>query len=112
VAVQFLLIVWGIMSYMAYFDVLNWFYRLLFLAIIMMSILICGAILENKKWVIVAEIVRLSLAAISIPYLYYVQFFNWFGIILPATVILFVVFNVWIFLNWKHEHHGRVLVRA
>jgi sterol desaturase/sphingolipid hydroxylase (fatty acid hydroxylase superfamily) len=112
VAVQFLLIVWGLMSYMAHFDVLNWFYRLLFLAIIMMSILICGAILENKKWVIVAETVRLSLAAISIPYLYYVQFFKWFGIVLPTTVILFVVFNIWIFLNWKHEHHSRSLLRA
>jgi len=97
VSIQFLLITWGIMSFMMHFEELNWFYRILFFSILTMSLLICGGILENKKWVLVAEEVRLVLAAVSIPFLYYQQFFQWFWVILPVSVLLFIVFNVWLF---------------
>jgi alkylglycerol monooxygenase len=95
VVFQFILITWGIMS----FDNLSWFYRTLFFAILTMSLLISGAILENKKWVLVAEEIRLVLAAISIPVLYYYQFPQWFWLTLISSVLLFITFNVWLLVN-------------
>jgi alkylglycerol monooxygenase len=99
VVFQFILITWGIMSFMIHFDNLSWFYRTLFFAILTMSLLISGAILENKKWVLVAEEIRLVLAAISIPVLYYYQFPQWFWLTLISSVLLFITFNVWLLVN-------------
>jgi alkylglycerol monooxygenase len=112
VTVQFLLITWGIMSFMAHFEELSWFYRILFFCILTISLLICGAILENKKWVVSAEIFRLVLAAISIPFLYYHQFFAWFWVVLPAAVILFIAFNIWLLINWSKGDFREAVVHT
>lgn len=101
VAVQFVLITWGIVSYMIFFSDLSMVYQLLLFAILIMSLLICGAILENKKWVLYAEQARLVLTTISISILYYQQFEHWLWLQLPAAIFLCTAFNVWIIFNWK-----------
>lgn len=107
VVAQFILISWGLVSLMMHYDNLSLFYRLLFFAILTMSLLICGAILENKSWVVKAEVVRLVLASVSIPILYYFQFFHWFWIVMPLAVILFIVFNSWMIINYKKSKFSK-----
>lgn len=101
---QFFVMAWGLMSLMAHYDELNYFYRILFFVLIVLSLLISGAIIEKKTWVIKAEVVRLVLAVISIPTLYFYYFFDWFWIILPISVTLFIVFMVWLYFIRQYEN--------
>jgi alkylglycerol monooxygenase len=105
VAAQFVLILWGIVSYMMFFDELNWFYRILFFGILTITLLICGAILENKSWVVKAETVRIIMAAMSISTLYYYQFAHWLWLQIPAAVVLSVLFTIWLGINYKRGEY-------
>lgn len=99
---QFLLLTAGIVAYLTYFETLSGSFRVLFLAAIILSGMICGAIFENKKWVIAAEYGRLLLVIIGLNTLYYYQYIDWFGIMLTATIIGFVVCGVWFTLSWVY----------
>lgn len=101
---QFVVVAWGLMSYMAHFDELSGFYRVLFFSLLVLSLLISGAIIEKKSWVIRAEVARLVLGVVSVPTLYFYQFFDWFWITLPISVVLFIVFMLWLFFIRKQEH--------
>lgn len=100
VLLQFAFIVWGLVAYMSNFDQLNGTFQVVFLTTIIISTMICGAIFDSKKWVIVAEYFRLVMVLASVNVLYYYQYIDWFGIMLTFTIIGFVVSAVWFTISW------------
>ncbi len=62
--------------------------------------MICGAIMENKSWVVYAEYGRLLLVALSLTSFYYYWYADWFIIMLIGASIGFLAFNVWFTVGW------------
>lgn len=92
---QFLLLVVGLIAFMSYFSDISAFYRVLFLSIIILSMQICGAIFENRRWAKFAEFARLLLVAISLNTFYYYWYQPWLGIMLISSAIAYLGFNIW-----------------
>lgn len=100
---NFILISLGISALMFFFDELSTFYKVLLFANLMLSLMICGAIFENKRWVIFAEYLRLFLVLISLNALYYQAYMDWFRIMLAASIAGFIVMAVWFTLGWMRK---------
>ena len=56
VLVQFILITLGTVAFMYHFETISTFYKLVFLIVLILSLMICGAIFENKKWLIYSKL--------------------------------------------------------
>jgi sterol desaturase/sphingolipid hydroxylase (fatty acid hydroxylase superfamily) len=93
-ALQFAVLVWATTQYMAHYTTISVFYKVVFFALILITMLIIGAIFENKPWIIYAEYIRLVLAMISLNTFYYIWYINWFNIMVTASAIAFVGFVV------------------
>lgn len=85
---QFFAVLFGLLAFMANFDRIHELYRWLFLGIIILSIMICGAILERKRWVAAAEYIRLALILLSLNTFYYIWFLDWFVIMVVSSFVL------------------------
>lgn len=97
---QFAMLIAGLIFYMSYFNDITWFYRGIFLALILLTLLNCGAILENKKWTNLVEVVRL-LAFLPIYNIWYWSYApDWLAYTFPITLTLVVGFFVWLTINW------------
>lgn len=103
VLVQFGLIIIGLSAYLYHFEKLSAFYAVLFFSILMLSIIICSAILEQKKWVKYAEYTRLIIAFFALNSLYYISYNAWFFIVLIPSVILTIYFIAWFTLNMNNR---------
>jgi hypothetical protein len=101
VAIQFLIIAGGLAMFMYHFDSISTFYRVVFLGLIILSGMICGAIFENRRWVIVAEYARLALVAISLNTFYYFQYLDWFSIMMVSSLGALLVFVLWFTISWR-----------
>jgi sterol desaturase/sphingolipid hydroxylase (fatty acid hydroxylase superfamily) len=101
--VQFSLVMLGLAGFMWFFEELSWPYRLVFLGLIVLSLTICGALLENKRWVYKAEYLRLGFSLVSINAVYYQYYADWWILVLVVSAIAFVAFNLWFTL-------GRMLI--
>ena len=95
ILVQFVLILFGISALMYRFEELSSFYKIALVGAIVLSMMICGAIFENKKWVIIAEYLRLALILVTLNTLYYFWYEDWFIVMLIASTAAFILFNVW-----------------
>ena len=95
ILVQFVLILIGISVLMYKFDELSMFYQVALVLALILSMMICGALFENKKWVFVAEYARLALLLVTFNTLYYFWYEDWFMVMLIASTASFVLFNVW-----------------
>jgi hypothetical protein len=104
VLVQFILIVAGLMAYMYHFENLPLFYQVLGFALILLSIVITGAILEDKAWVKYAEYVRLLIIAVGLNSLYYINYNPWFYAVLIPSCILTAYFMAWYAMNTHQVH--------
>ena len=109
VLTQFVLIIAGLMLYMYRFEELSLFYKLLFLGIMLISTLICGAIFEGRKWVIIAEYGKLTLTLFAINVLYYFQYIDWFLVMLISSSVGFILLNVWFTLSWMLKRKAQEL---
>lgn len=98
VGVQLILLIAGLSVYMVNFDSLSLFYKLEFFGIIVLTSVICGAIMEQKKWVILIERVRLLLVAVSLSTLYHYYYENWFVVVFVSSLLSFLMFNTWLIL--------------
>lgn len=98
--VQFLSILLGLLAYMINFGNLTWHFQIAFLAIIVVSGMICTAILENKTWVIIAEYLRLVFVIACLNTLYILQYADWIWVMLIGSGIAFVGMNIWFTLGW------------
>lgn len=104
VLVQFAFIIIGLSAYLWHFEKLSTFYNVLAFSVLMLSTVICSAILEQKKWVKYAEYFRLLLAIVGLNSLYYLNYNSWFYIVLIISVVLTAYFMVWYTLNINNKH--------
>ena len=94
ILIQFIFIIWGAVAYLSNFVTLSVFFKILFAALIVLSITICGGILEKKIWLMKAEYARLAIVCFSVNYFYFYEYSQWFATMLLFSVACFVVFNV------------------
>jgi alkylglycerol monooxygenase len=99
VLVQFAFIIIGLAAYLYNYEKLSVFYTTLFFSVLMLSTVICSAILEQKKWVKYAEYARLLIALLALNAMYYMNYNAWFYIMLIPSVILTAYFLAWYTLN-------------
>lgn len=104
VGIQLLLLIAALSGYMVYFDSLSTFFKVELFALIVMTTLICGAILEQKKWVILMERLRILVTAVSLCYLYKVQFQDWFTVMLVGSIVAGIMFNTWLAVYRYREY--------
>lgn len=104
VLVQFAFIIIGLSAYLYHFEKLSVFFRVLAFAVLMLSTVICSAILEQKQWVKHAEYFRLLLAIAGLNSLYYISFNNWFYIVLVISILITAYFLAWYTLNIHNRH--------
>ena len=88
--VQFIITLTGTVIYLDHYHAISVFYRILFAAVLLLSILIVGAIFEQKRWIRWAEIARLVLVLISLNSFYYYWYNNWLTIMELSSAVLFV----------------------
>jgi alkylglycerol monooxygenase len=99
VLLQFVVLLWALISYMGHFRELSLFYKLSFFALIALTTLNCGAVMENKSWVYVVETVRFAAFLLVYNSLYLLHYKNYFGYTLPGSLLLTGLFISWIFYN-------------
>jgi hypothetical protein len=99
VLAQFSLIIFGLVGYLYYFHQLSVFQQLLGFTAMLLSTVICGAILEQKSWVKYAEYLRIALALVALNSIYYISFKEWFNFTMIVSLVLAVYFIVWYTLN-------------
>ena len=99
VLVQFAFIIIGLSAYLYNYEKLSLFYTIIFFSVLMLSTVICSAILEQKKWVKYAEYARLLIAFIALNSMYYINYNGWFLIMLIPSIILTAYFLAWYTLN-------------
>ena len=97
---QFLVLLVGLLAYLSHFETMSWFYRIDFFLVIIATTMICGAIIENKSWVIYAEYARLLLIALSLITFYYYWYADWFIIMLIGAAVGYLLFNFWFTIGW------------
>lgn len=91
---QFIGLLWGTIAYMNNYNELTVFYKVLFFVLIILTMLITGAIFENRRWIVAAEYGRLILVMISLNVFYYTKYINWFDVMIVGSSIALVVFLV------------------
>ncbi len=99
VFLQFVLLLFGLVSYLNHFNELSLFYKLTMFALITLTTLNCGAIMENKKWINVVEVARFAafLPLYNTLYLYYYR--NFLSFTFPLSMVLVCIFLTWIIIN-------------
>lgn len=108
VLVQFIVLLFGLVSYMDHYNELSAFYKVTMFALIVLSVLNCGAIMENKKWVNIVEIVRFAafLPLYNSLYLFYYKSFLWYTLAGSSSLVL--LFLVWIIVNQMYSGSGKM----
>jgi len=99
VLVQFAFIIIGLSAYLYNYEKLSTFYTIIFFSVLMLSTVICSAILEQKTWVKYAEYARLLIALFTLNSMYYINYNAWFYIMLIPSVVLTAYFLAWYTLN-------------
>jgi alkylglycerol monooxygenase len=87
--IQYFIMLGGAILYMIHFKEMSVFYRVVFFLLILITMLITGAIFENKRWMVYAEYVRLVLVMLSLNTFYYFWHLNWFNITIIASSVTF-----------------------
>lgn len=109
VVVQFLIIIIGLVAYLQYYKQWSFFYQSINFILIVLSTVICGAILENKSWVKYAEFIRITIILIDLNSLFYFNYDEFFEWCLLISIIAGVYFIVWYALNINRIHLFRTL---
>lgn len=105
VLVQFIFILFGTIGFLYYFSVLSIGLKLAAFGMLMMTLVICGAIMEQKKWVKYLEYVRLGLALIVINSIYYINFHDWLNVTLIVSISIAIYFTLWFTFNAWYQFH-------
>ena len=103
---QFLAVLLGLVAYLHHFEGLTWFYKLYFLGLIWLSLMICTAILEKRTWVKFGEYARLTMILLGLNVLYYFHYLDWFKLMVLGSS-LGVGLSLWYF-----RRYGSVLLEA
>lgn len=106
---QFIFIIWGVVAYMSHFSELSTFFQWYFAGLMVLSMTICGGILEKKKWVFFGEYVRLIMIAFSINTFYYINYIDWFTVMIVFSAISLVVFYSWFSISLSKNYKSILL---
>ena len=110
--VQFLILLAGSVDYMLHFDEISLFYKVVFFLLILITMLITGAIFENKHWIAYAEYVRLALVMLSLNTFYYFWHLNWFNFTLTVSIIAFLGCVVLFTYSYRYMQAERIGLSA
>lgn len=88
--VQFFITLSASMMFMMHFKEMSLFYKTVFFMLILITMLITGAIFENKRWVVIAEYARLVLVMVALNTFYYFWYLHWFNFTVVVSSIAFV----------------------
>ena len=100
---QFVAILAGLVAYMTHFDSITLFYQWYFCAGLILSIMICGGILESKKWVRMAEYLRLVVVLIGLNSYYYFWYLDWLLIMAICSALGVLLSAVYFSIVWKQN---------
>jgi alkylglycerol monooxygenase len=89
-ALQFVVLLWGTVQYLAFYSEISTFYKVVFFLLILLTMLITGAIFENKRWMIYAEYVRLPLVFIALNSFYYYWYTDWLMLMAVISLIILI----------------------
>jgi sterol desaturase/sphingolipid hydroxylase (fatty acid hydroxylase superfamily) len=106
VVLQYFIMLGGAMLYMVHFKEISFFYKAVFFALILLTMLICGAIFENKRWVVYAEYARLALVMVCLNTFYYFWHLNWFTFTIIVSSVGFtacVAFFTYSFIEGRKK---------
>lgn len=104
VLVQFVCIIIGLSAYLYNYEQIATIYKIAFFSVLMLSTVICSAILEQKTWVKYAEYARLLIAFLVINMMYYINYNGWFYFVLILSMFTTVYFIVWYALNTNNKY--------
>ena len=96
---QFVITLVGTIDYLDHFSTISTFYKWFFAGVLVLSVLIIGAIFEQRRWIVWAEIVRLVLVLASVNSFYYYWYNHWLTIMEIASAGVFVVSIVWLIIS-------------
>jgi sterol desaturase/sphingolipid hydroxylase (fatty acid hydroxylase superfamily) len=99
VSLQFLLLTYFLAAYMGELDSLTIFYQIAFFFLICLSTLSIGGIMENRPWFYIVEIARFLMFVPLYNLCYQNYFSDWYNITLPFSIVISVVFTVWILVD-------------
>lgn len=94
-AAQFFLMMFGIMAYLYYFNEMSLFFKLVFAGLQIVTLVIIGALFENKPWVRYVEHLRLLLVFAALNSIYYINYAAWFERMLVGSLIGLIGFGIW-----------------
>ena len=100
---QFVLTLVGSIAYLDHFSTISSFYKWLFAAVIVLSVMIIGAIFEQRKWIVWAEIARLLLVLVSLNSFYYYWYTHWLTIMEVGSIAVFIVSIVWLIISMYND---------
>jgi alkylglycerol monooxygenase len=106
---QFIITLAGTIDYLDHFGTISMFYRWLFAAVIILSIMIIGAIFEQRKWIVWAEIARLLLVIFSLNSYYYYWYSHWLTIMEITSLTLFVISIGWLVVSIYKEKYTELV---
>jgi alkylglycerol monooxygenase len=101
---QYFLLLSGSLLYSVHYKEISLFYKVVFFLLILTTMLITGAIFENRRWIVYAEYARLVLVMISLNTFYYFWYLNWFNAVIIFSSIGFAacaIFFTYSYLNSK-----------
>ncbi|HWB62419.1 MAG TPA: hypothetical protein VG603_02830, partial [Chitinophagales bacterium] len=104
--IQFFIMLGGSMLYMVHFKDMSLFYKVVFFLLILITMLITGAIFENKRWIVYAEYLRLVLVMVSLNTFYYFWYLNWFTFTIIVSSVAFagcIILFTYSFLHLQAE---------
>ena len=96
---QFVFILFASIGFLYFYNQLLLPYKIWGFIMILLSTVLCGAIMEQKKWVKIAEYIRIVAAVVGLNLLYHHSFFNWYYIMLICSIMLSTYFLAWFTLN-------------
>ncbi len=106
VVIQYFIMLGGAILYMTHFKEMSLFYKTIFFLLIMITMLITGAIFENKRWVVYAEYARLILVMVALNTFYYFWHLNWFNFTIIVSSVAFagcVIFFTWSYFSDREK---------
>ncbi|MBS1595823.1 MAG: sterol desaturase family protein [Bacteroidetes bacterium] len=106
-AVQFAIVLVGLLAYLDDFAAMTTFYKWFFASMMVISILIIGGIFERRKWTVWAEVVRLMLVLATVNSFYYYWHNGWLLKIEIISLVSFAVSMVWFTISVSRHAQER-----
>ena len=99
VFIQFVILSAGLIKYLINYEELTTFYKIAGFALIVATTHICAGLLENKKMAIFTEAIRLAAVVLILNSLYFINYKDWFVIMLVTSISISLLSGLWLLLN-------------